>query len=48
METDNKDLYKYGSNKIKELSIDLWNKINDILFDITFKEKFYLLENSLF
>jgi len=48
MENDNKGLYKYGSNKIKELNIDLWNKINVILFDIPFKEKFYLLENSLF
>ena len=47
METDNKVLYKYGSNRIKELNIDLWNKINEILFDISFKEKFYLLENSL-
>jgi hypothetical protein len=47
METDNKGLYKYGSNRIKELNIDLWNKINEILFDIPFKEKFYLLENSV-
>ena len=48
METENKGLYKYGSNKIKEINIDLWNKINGILFDIPFKEKFYLLENLLF
>jgi len=47
MENENKDLYKYGSNKIKYLDINLWNKINDILLDIPFKEKFYLLENSL-
>ena len=48
MENDNKGLYKYGSNRIKEINIDLWNKINEVLFDIPFKEKFYLLENSLF
>jgi len=47
MEDKNKHLYKYGSNKIKELNIDLWNNINNILLDIPFKEKFYLLENSL-
>ena len=47
MENDNKALYKYGSNKVKELNIELWNRINEITLDITFKEKFYLLENSL-
>lgn len=47
METDNKGLYKYSSNKIKALNVDLWNKINKILLDIPFKEKFYLFENSL-
>lgn len=43
----NKDLYKYGSNRIKELDSVLWETINSISFDITFKEKFFLLENSL-
>ena len=33
MERENTDLYKYGSNKIKELNIDLWNKINDFPLD---------------
>lgn len=47
METDNKGLYKYSSNKIKALNVDLWNKVNKILLDIPFKEKFYLFENSL-
>jgi len=47
MERENTDLYKYGSNKIKELNIDLWNKINDFPLDIPFKEKFYIIENSL-
>ena len=47
MEKENKDLYKLGSNKIKEFNIELWNNINNIKFEITFKEKFYLLENSL-
>ena len=47
MENENKDLYKYGSNKIKELNINLWNMINNVLLDIPFKEKFYLIENSL-
>ena len=47
METENKHLYKYGSNKIKEIDIDLWNKINAISLDVSFKEKFYILENKL-
>ena len=47
MENSNKELYKYSSNKIKDLNIDLWNKINNVLLDIPFKEKFYLIENSL-
>jgi hypothetical protein len=47
MENENKELYKFGSNKIKELNIDLWNKINSVLLDIPFKEKFYLIENLL-
>jgi len=47
MENENKGLYKYGPKKIKELDINLWNRINEIDLDITFKEKFYLLESSL-
>ena len=47
MENENKELYKFGSNKIKELNIYLWNKINSVLLDIPFKEKFYLIENLL-
>ena len=47
MEKENRGLYKYGSNKIKELDIDLWNRINNFLLDLPFKEKFYLVENLL-
>ena len=47
METDNKGLYKYGPNKIKELNYNLWYEINKIIFDISFKEKFYLYENLI-
>jgi len=35
MENDNKALYKYGSNKVKELNIELWNRINEITLDPT-------------
>lgn len=48
MESENKELYKFGEKKIKELNIELWNNINNLKFDVSFKEKFYLLENSIF
>jgi hypothetical protein len=47
MDSENIGLYKYGSKKIKELNLDLWEKINNVLFDVSFKEKFYIIENSL-
>ena len=47
MDIENVGLYKYGSKRIKELNFNLWEKINNIDLDISFKEKFYLFENSL-
>ena len=49
MENENNLIfYKYSENGIKSRNYDLWNSINNyITDDISFKEKFYLYENSL-
>jgi endogenous inhibitor of DNA gyrase (YacG/DUF329 family) len=44
---NNSDYYKYSSNSIKKMNLDLWNQIDSIKLDITFKEKFYLMENDM-
>jgi hypothetical protein len=43
---NNKELYKYSENGIKNRNYDLWLKISNMELNITFKEKFYLYENN--
>ena len=44
---NNSYLYKYSESGIKLRDINLWKKINEIQYDISFKEKFYLYEMKM-
>ncbi len=47
METDNSIYYKYSESGIKKRNYQLWENINNINIEVSFKEKFYLYENNL-